>query len=167
MYSQILCDQCANSGTFGRLRSKKEMNSAASSVAASAASVRSRVAFFEQFKDVNADDVSSCGKRAREVESITSPGMVRQVKEKLMSPESGKSKPGAEQGGAMQVSPGKVRQSVETITNLSRHSDTENTPPSKKPRISAAELVVRDLAVAGSRASSADIASPEKKLVHT
>jgi hypothetical protein len=35
----------------------------------------------------------------------------------------------------------------------SRHEDEENTPPCKKQRVSAAELVMRDLAVASSYAT--------------
>ena len=88
-------------------------------------SVRSRVAFFEQFKQPPAgsggDDALSCGKRAREAEAITSPGKVREVKEKLLSP-SAQDKPPAASGAqrAAEISPGKVRQSVETIIGLTR-----------------------------------------------
>ena len=85
--------------------------------------MRSRVAFFEQFKQAPAagSDDPLCGKRAREAEAITSPGKVREVKEKLLSP-SAQDKPAAAIGAkhAAEISPGKVRQSVETIIGLTR-----------------------------------------------
>ena len=59
-----------------------------------AQTVASRVAFFEKFgQGAGSAAPSSCGKRVREVEAITSPGLVRDVKEKLLSPAQSSNEP--------------------------------------------------------------------------
>lgn len=86
-------------------------------------SVRSFVAFFEQFKQAPAaaEDKTSCGKRAREAEAITSPGKVKETKEKLLSPAvQDKEKPATAGLHTVTISPGKVRQSIESIAGIAR-----------------------------------------------
>ena len=86
-----------------------------------AQTVASRVAFFEKFgQGAGSAAPSSCGKRVREVEAITSPGLVRDVKEKLLSPAQSSKSPSADAAGSIKLSPGKVRLSVEEFSNLSR-----------------------------------------------
>ena len=151
-----------------------------------AQTVASRVAFFEKFgQGAGSAAPSSCGKRVREVEAITSPGLVRDVKEKLLSPaQSSKSPAGADEAGSLKLSPGKVRLSVEEFSSLSRscrqagcprrllravpadsrapntqsaltpvpprdvraENEKQAMPAAKKQRVSAAELVMHDLA---------------------
>jgi hypothetical protein len=77
--------------------------------------VRSRVAFFEQIQQGTPGDSSSCSKRAREVQDIISPGLVRDAKGQLLSPK--EKLAAADQACAVHVVDGKVR---ETITSLSR-----------------------------------------------
>lgn len=87
--------------------------------------VAARVAFFETFGQsagVGSVAPSLCGKRVREVEAITSPGLVREVKEKLLSPATVHSSKSPSQDSActLKVSPGKVRLSVEEFSSLRR-----------------------------------------------
>jgi hypothetical protein len=85
--------------------------------------VAARVAFFETFGQgagVGSAAPSLCGKRVREVESITSPGLVREVKEKLLSPAHSSKSPSADSACTLKLSPGKVRLSVEEFSSLRR-----------------------------------------------
>ncbi len=84
--------------------------------------VAARVAFFETFGQgagAGSAAPSLCGKRVREVESITSPGLVREVKEKLLSPAHSSKSP-ADSEWKLKLSPGKVRLSVEEFSSLRR-----------------------------------------------
>jgi hypothetical protein len=85
-------------------------------------SVKSRVAFFEKiYHEENQVPSAVCGsKREREVESITSPGIVREVREKLLTPTNDTKPSGVDSSKTSEVSPGRVRQVVETMKSFSR-----------------------------------------------
>ena len=126
-----------------------------------ASSVKSRVAFFEKIKQGDSGAAASlCGsKRAREIEEITSPGHVREVQEKILTPtKAAVGEKTSEENTKM--SPGKVKQVVETMSSLTSRGNEENTPPSKRRRPNAAELVLSDLHAATRRSHT----SPETTL---
>ena len=120
-----------------------------------ASSVRSRVAFFEKIKQGDSGaSASLCGsKRAREIEEMTSPGHVREVQEKILTPTKAAvaEKPNDTNTN---MSPGKVKQVVETMSSLTSRGNEENNPPSKRRRPNAAELVLSDLHAATRRSHS-------------
>ena len=75
---------------------------------------------------------------------MTSPGHVREVQEKILTPTKAAvaEKPSDTNTN---MSPGKVKQVVETMSSLTSRGNEENTPPSKRRRPNAAELVLSDL----------------------
>ena len=130
-----------------------------------ASSVRSRVAFFEKIKQGDSGaSASLCGsKRAREIEEMTSPGHVREVQEKILTPTKAAvaEKPSDTNTN---MSPGKVKQVVETMSSLTSRGNEENTPPSKRRRPNAAELVLSDLHAATRRSHSLSETTLQKSI---